>query len=91
MAQITIPDEQYKSLVALANERGVSPGQLVASLIEEYERNEQLAFWGESTVENVRRQMEETEHPTHYMSEEQFFAELDAVDATPDKSRDADV
>lgn len=91
MAQIAIPDEQYQSLSALAHDRGVSPEQLLAALIEEAERADQLAFWGEDGVENVRRQMAATEASSRHLSEEHFFAELDGADARRKDERDADV
>ncbi len=91
MAQITIPDEQYHALVALAHERGMAPEQLVAALIEDYERGDQLAFWGEDVVANVRRQMAESDHDSRYLNEDEFFAELDRDEAAPEEPHNADL
>ncbi|HEX6819853.1 MAG TPA: hypothetical protein VF120_15865 [Ktedonobacterales bacterium] len=76
MAQITIPDEQYATLVGLARERGVSLEELVAALIEQFEHADQVAFWGEGIVEDVRRQVEQADEHAQRLSEDEFFAQL---------------
>jgi hypothetical protein len=91
MAQVTVSDELYASLFAISRERGSTPDQLVSALIELLVREDQLAFWGEGIVENVERQMAETERPGRYLSPDQFFAELDAVSSQETDPADADV
>jgi hypothetical protein len=92
MAHVPVSDEQYQSLTAIAHQRGVTPERLIAALIELLEREDQLAFWGEGIVENLQRQMAETDQPKQYLSPEKFFAELDAVVSSKEaNSADADV
>ncbi len=91
MAQLSVSDEQYQSLSEIARQRGVTPERLIAALIELLEREDQLAFWGEGIVENVQRQMSESDELTRYLSPEEFFAELDAAATPATESADADV
>lgn len=79
MAQITISDEQYQSLVSLASERGMTPSELVTAMIEQWERQDQLAFWGEGMVEDVRQQVAEMERGSRHMSEEEFLRDLEEI------------
>jgi hypothetical protein len=79
MAQITIADEQSQTLVSLASEHGMTPNELVEAMIEQWERQDQLAFWGEGIVERVRRQVAETERGSRHMSEEGFLRDLEEI------------
>lgn len=76
MAEITIPDEQYAALVVLARERGVSLEVLIAALIEQFEHADQMAFWGERIVEDVRRQVEHADEHGQCLTEDELFAQL---------------
>jgi len=92
MAQVTIPDEQYQALAALAQGRGISPDQPLAALVERLVHEDQVAFWGEGVVEELRRQMAETDGPPRHLSEDEFFAELEAIPPAPrGTSTDADI
>jgi hypothetical protein len=91
MAQVTASDDLYASLIAVSQERGSTPDQLVSALIELLVREDQLAFWGEGIVENLERQMAEAERPGRHLSPEEFFAELDAVSSQETDPADADV
>ncbi len=76
MAEVTIPDEQYATLVQLARERNVSLEEFIAALIEQFERADQAAFWGEGIIEDVRRQVEQTDECAQCLNEDEFFAQL---------------
>jgi hypothetical protein len=91
MAHLPVSDEHYQSLTAIARQRGVTPERLIAALIELLEREDQLVFWGEGIIENVERQMAETDQPKRYLSPEEFFAELDVVSSAETDSADADI
>jgi hypothetical protein len=91
MAQVIIPDEQYYALTALAQEQGLTLEQLLDRVIERLERDDQRAFWGDDIDEDLRRQMATTEGSACHLSEDEFFAELDAVTPAAGNRSDADV
>jgi hypothetical protein len=80
MAQVTISEEHYRELAALATARGVSPDELADALLEEsIIAADQHAFWGddiEERLEESRREMES--RPPRYLTDDEFLADLRA-------------
>jgi hypothetical protein len=81
MAHITIPDEHFAALTQLAHERGLTPDELVVSLIEKLEDADQIAFWGEGIVAELQQQMADYDRQQahHVLTEDEFFAELASI------------
>ncbi len=93
MAQVTISEEHFQELLALAQARGMIPDALADEFIEsQITAADQCAFWGEHIHEDLAQaEAEYATQPHRIMNEEEFFAELDAVPYVPKDTPDADL
>lgn len=78
MAQVTISDEHYQALAALAQENGTTPDILVDAFIQEQlERADQLEFWGPDIEERIAMILQSHEaHPSPTLTDDEFLADL---------------
>jgi len=80
MAQVTISDEHYQTLAALAQARGLSPDLLADSLIaEQLIAADQRAFWGDDIEERIEAALSASvQQPQRILSDDVFLADLRA-------------
>lgn len=91
MAQVTISEEHYQELLTLAQARGVTADALADEFIQaQVIAADQRAFWGDIHEELAQAEAELASRPPRYLTEEEFFAELEAPAAQKDPS-DTDV
>lgn len=78
MAQLYIPDEDYQTLQTLAQAKGMTPEQLLTVVIEYLEMARERSEYGDDFIEELRQQANNLVEPHRHLSEEAFFADLDA-------------
>jgi len=79
MAQIFVSDEQLQSLTMLAQQRSMSPEQLLAALITQLEQEDRATFWREDVIADLRCSLADNAAVDQFLNKDAFFAELAAI------------
>jgi hypothetical protein len=87
VAQVTISEEHFRELLALAQKRGMTPDALIDELMDDLLTvADQRAFWGDIHEEMAQAEAEIALRPPRYLTEEEFFAELEERPTSRDSS-----
>jgi hypothetical protein len=78
MAQISVSDESFQKIEELAQERQVTPEQLIELALIQLEIAQERAEYGDAFIEELRQQANAPRPPdTHIdMTDEEFFAAI---------------